>query len=157
MHSRPCCRLIQSSVRHQHGLTPLHRAAYFDHYSVCALLLDSGADIEARNKVLLQINLLIDGPPCGLLTHCGYQNGWTPLLRAVLKGNTGVCALLLDRGANIEATNHVRRTHIVCSSDNSSPTVTQPDRPNGVAVGSAQWALLNLFAASGPRRACGVH
>ena len=38
---------------------------------------------------------------------CFSQDGWTALMNAASKGHLGVVALLLDRGANMEAANNV--------------------------------------------------
>ena len=38
---------------------------------------------------------------------CFSQNGWTALMNAASNGHLGVVALLLDRGANIEAARNV--------------------------------------------------
>ena len=40
------------------------------------------------------------------------ENGWTPLLIAILKGNVGIVRLLLDHGANINYRPHNRYTAI---------------------------------------------
>jgi ankyrin repeat protein len=75
-----------ADVNSTHGLsrTPLHEAAWGDHYDVAALLLKSGADIDARDH-------------------------WkaTPLHYAAWKNSVSVLRLLLSQGADIEAaTNH---------------------------------------------------
>ena len=39
------------------------------------------------------------------------QYGYTPLIRAAANGATETAAMLIDRGANLEAKNNVRREH----------------------------------------------
>lgn len=75
-----------ANVNITHGLsrTPLHEAAWGDHYDVAALLLKSGADIDAKDRF----------------------HG-TPLHYAAWKNSVSVLRLLLSQGADIEAvTNH---------------------------------------------------
>ena len=63
------------------GWTPLlYAVKHSNNRSIIELLLDSGADIEARN-----------------------DKGGTPLLIAVAEGKLEIAALLLNRGADIEA------------------------------------------------------
>jgi ankyrin repeat protein len=63
--------------------TSLVWAAWNGNTQICALLLDNGADINAK-----------DG-----------TNGWTALRLAASNGHTETCAFLLDRGAEIEVKN----------------------------------------------------
>ena len=58
------------------------RAAYHGHLAICRLLLDKGAQVEARN---------IDGV--------------TPLHFAAMQGHVEIVRLLCDRGADVEARN----------------------------------------------------
>ena len=67
-------------ARDDYGWTSLHFAAARNKPEAVALLLDRGADIEARDD---------------------YE--WTPLHVAAMGNNPEVVALLLDRGADIEA------------------------------------------------------
>ena len=67
----------------KYGDTPLHDAAEYGNTEVATLLLDRGADVNARDN---------------------YDN--TPLHNAVLYGNTEVATLLLDRGADVAARNN---------------------------------------------------
>ncbi|KAK4168218.1 hypothetical protein QBC43DRAFT_359993 [Cladorrhinum sp. PSN259] len=60
---------------------PLHFASHFGHLAVVKLLLDKGADLEAR----------------------GSEYGQTPLIWAAENGHDAIVKLLLDRGANLEA------------------------------------------------------
>lgn len=64
------------------GWTPLYTAARNGHEKVCLLLLDRGANVNAK-----------------------ITGGSTPLHGASQNGNKDVCALLLYRGANLNAKN----------------------------------------------------
>ncbi len=63
--------------------TPLHLAVEKGHLDIVTLLLEHGANIEAR----------YDGDPF---------DGYSPLSIAVLKGHLDIAKLLLDHGANTE-------------------------------------------------------
>lgn len=63
------------------GYTVLHHATANDDASVIALLVDAGAELEARND----------------------RWGFTPLHSAISNGNLGAVTVLLAAGANIEA------------------------------------------------------
>ena len=65
------------------GDRPLHRATYGEHPEVVELLLENGADLNARN-----------------------EKGWTALHVAALCGNTRVIKILLGRGADVNARDH---------------------------------------------------
>ena len=96
------CGTSGTSVSLESGsTTPLHSASANDKSEVVALLLDGGADIEAR-----------DG------------DGWTPLHIAVEKNKPEVVTLLLDRGANIEArTEHEATSLHFAAAKNESEAV----------------------------------
>eukprot|EP01035_Chromulina_nebulosa_P069312 gene69312-biopygen15067 len=77
--SAPICTLLRV---HKTGSTALHWAAGYGHAVTVTLLLDRGADIEAKD-----------------------ENGWTALHDAAGNGHAATVTLLLDRGADIEAKN----------------------------------------------------
>ena len=62
------------------GLTPLHRAAYYGLKEIVELLLDKGADVNAKEEV-----------------------GWTPLHYAAAMSHKAIAELLLDKGADVNA------------------------------------------------------
>jgi ankyrin repeat protein len=70
---------------------------------VISLLLASGADIEARDKVSRVFDL-----GCRLLSDCD-ETGYTPLHMASLLANLEVISLLLASEADIEARDKVSR------------------------------------------------
>ena len=62
------------------GQTCLISAAYHGRLAICRLLLDKGAQLEAKNI-----------------------NGMTPLHHAAVQGQVEIVRLLCDRGADVEA------------------------------------------------------
>jgi ankyrin repeat protein len=66
--------------------TPLRFAAESGHTAVCSLLLDYGADIEAKENDL-----------------CFLSHGWTPLHYAIWNNHGEVVSLLLKNGAKIDS------------------------------------------------------
>jgi ankyrin repeat protein len=94
-------RLLRAGadVNAKHGfltLTPLLWACYHDHEQVVQVLLEHGADIEAKDS-----------------------QDWTPLHYACYKGRVAVVNELLSRGANNEAMNNRGSTplHIASLND----------------------------------------
>ena len=63
------------------GLTPLIMAADRGYTELAVVLMDAGANVNARMNV-----------------------GWTPLLDAARRGNLELTKILLQRGADIDAT-----------------------------------------------------
>ena len=62
------------------GWTCLIDAASYGHLDICRLLIDKGAQVEAKDS-----------------------DGWTPLHSAALRGHVEIVRLLCDRGADVEA------------------------------------------------------
>jgi uncharacterized protein len=100
------------------GFTPLHFAAFFGHPEAARLLIERGADLEARstnrefapNAAPLHsavaarqrdvIDVLLDaGADVNAVQHAGY----TPLLEAAQSGDSELVELLLERGADPDA------------------------------------------------------
>jgi hypothetical protein len=63
-----------------YGWTPLHWAAYNGHIEISRLLLQNGAEVNARSS-----------------------NGYTPLHWAASNGHVDILHLLVENGANLEA------------------------------------------------------
>jgi ankyrin repeat protein len=72
--------------------TPMHAAANAGHANIISLLIEHGAEMEARS---------------------GSINGGTPLNRAAWGGRLEVGQCLLDRGADINARDHHRHTPLI--------------------------------------------
>ncbi|MCG8340467.1 MAG: ankyrin repeat domain-containing protein [Cytophagales bacterium] len=95
------------------GATPLHWAAFNGHLEVVRLLIDKGADKEAKHigqtslhwavirNHLEVVRLLIDK---GANIEAKYE-GWTPLHWAAANNRLKAVILLIDKGANIDAQN----------------------------------------------------
>jgi uncharacterized protein len=100
------------------GFTPLHFAAFFGHPESARLLIDRGAELEARStnrefaldssplhsavaaRQRETIEVLLDaGADVNAVQHQGY----TPLLEAAQSGESELVELLLERGADPDA------------------------------------------------------
>jgi len=100
------------------GFTPLHFAAFFGHPKSARLLIDRGAELEARStnrefaldssplhsavaaRQRETIEVLLDaGADVNAVQHQGY----TPLLEAAQSGESELVELLLERGADPDA------------------------------------------------------
>ena len=74
------------------GWTCLHAAAYNGHLAICRLLLDKGAQLEAKDS-----------------------GGGTPLHWAASRGHVEIFRLLCDRGADVEARNRWGMRPLYCA------------------------------------------
>ena len=81
------------------------------HASTVTILLNEGADIEAKDRVsilddhteyIYRIHVISD-----LMTIIDMQGGDTALIWASRQGHQSICQLLLTRGADIEAKDNV--------------------------------------------------
>ena len=108
-------------VRDNNGQTPLHAAAYHGLSEIVALLLKSGADVDAQNKDAMTPLLLVSPPifgddsqitktaqiaqmllDSGASIHVRDKNGQTPLHAVSQRGLAGVAALILNFGADVD-------------------------------------------------------
>ena len=103
------------SVWSEDGFTPLHFAAFFGHPEAAKLLVERGADLEARST---NEQFALDAAPlhsasaaghieaCRVLLDAGadvnavQHGGYTALLDAAANGNDELVDLLLERGAD---------------------------------------------------------
>lgn len=76
-------------LREGGGLTPLHRAVFRGFYDVAVLLLNGGADVNARSTKHGTADYLLSDR--------------TPLIQAAVNGQVDVVRLLLRRGAALDA------------------------------------------------------
>lgn len=83
------------------GYTPLHRACYNNHVDVAKILLQYGANVNAKTEYL-----------------------WTPLHSAVKWSNAECAALLLQHGADVNALTEGQQTplHIAATVSNCRET-----------------------------------
>ena len=104
-------------------MAPIHNAAYSGNVNRVRALLNSGANINARDvsrftplitavssKHLAVVKELLDR---GANINSQTRFGWTPLYMAVWRGNLPVVRLLLDRGAKINARDENGRTALI--------------------------------------------
>ena len=100
--------------------TPLHVASRRGHADVAQLLLEHGADADARDDEnctpLLRASqygharvarVLVE---LGVNTEARDEDGWSPLERASNEGHVEVAQVLLEHGANVEAQDSYNRS-----------------------------------------------
>ncbi|KAI9674017.1 MAG: hypothetical protein M1829_003860 [Trizodia sp. TS-e1964] len=84
------------------GKTALIWAAWNGHEAVVQLLLEKGANVEAKDN-----------------------DGWTALIRAAWEGHEAVVQLLLEKGANAETKDNYERTALIYAAWNGHEAVVQ--------------------------------
>ena len=100
-------------ARNKGGFTPLHAAAYANAVEIAEQLLSRGADVNDQMNKAGVTPLSVaseEGHPGGvkvLITHgadleAGERNGYTPLTRALWRGQKEVMALLHSLGAKCQ-------------------------------------------------------
>lgn len=105
------------------GWTALHKAADMVNISMVKLLLEKGADIEARSpkefspKKHPLARLGSDFDDYDEVDASDVDEGWTALLRASTKGQDAMVGLLLENGADIEARNPSNGTPLICAAE----------------------------------------
>jgi ankyrin repeat protein len=114
---------VDIEVRDDYGRTALHVAAENGQLEIAAMLIESGADIEARTYVALRLyfswaplmvaanwgqksiaELLISAGADMNANDAGYTDTSQALLIAAWQGHTGVLELLIVKGADINST-----------------------------------------------------
>jgi ankyrin repeat protein len=123
------------------GFTPLHLAAFFGHPEAAALLLDRGAEIDARSQnTRLRSVTPLHSAAAGHRTdvallllergadaNAAQPGGWTPLHQAAANGDLVLCKVLLKHGA--------KRTQM---SDDRT-------RPLDFAIENRHWEVVRLL------------
>ncbi|MDH3668025.1 MAG: ankyrin repeat domain-containing protein [Paracoccaceae bacterium] len=99
--------------RNRGGFAPLHAAAFAGAAEIAALLLDRGADVndQANKAGVTALSIASEEGHVGvaqvLIDHgadveAAEQNGYTPLTRAIWRGQQAVVSLLQQRGARCQ-------------------------------------------------------
>ncbi len=120
---------VNAKCRRDHGSVPLHAASLFGHVDAAHVLLEYGADIDAKNRggytplhtasingyhkvvhTLLKHGAAVD-------TRSKYRNG-TPIIFASEEGHLEVVRLLLDHGADMNIRGHKDRTSFQVATEN---------------------------------------
>jgi ankyrin repeat protein len=104
------------------GFTALHFAAFFGHPDAAALLLERGADAQARARNPMSVEPLHSAAAAdqteiaGMLLEAGadpdaaQEGGFVPLHAAAQNGNEELAGRLLDAGANMSLATDDGRT-----------------------------------------------
>uniref|UniRef100_A0A2K6SR41 Ankyrin repeat domain 7 n=1 Tax=Saimiri boliviensis boliviensis TaxID=39432 RepID=A0A2K6SR41_SAIBB len=100
--------------------TALHYAVCGKSFSLVEKLLKHKADLEAKNK-----------------------DGCTPLLLAVIKCNPKMLKFLLDKGADVNATDNYQRTALIIAVSGEATCVQRSLLQKGVELSSEEYAFLN--------------
>jgi ankyrin repeat protein len=102
-----------AQAREEDGSTPLHHAAWKGHAEVAVLLLDAGADVNARNEN-------------------GHYGG-TPLHAAAHGNQRAVAEVLIARGADLTAQSCNGRTPLEETTIHNATTVANLLKKHGAA------------------------
>jgi len=114
------------------GFYPLGLAAFFGHLETVRLLLARGADVKqvARNPMKVQaLHSALAGNhrevarallEAGAPVNAGQQEGWTPLMEAVLHDDLEIAKMILARGADPKAQNDAGKSAIGLAADRNN-------------------------------------
>jgi ankyrin repeat protein len=103
----------QKAIQYQGSLTPLHQAAYYNQVKIAKLLIQFGADVNAKGgrhnftPIFIAaskgdvefIKMLINN---GAKINIQDDLGQTPLISAVMSDDSQAVRILIDNGANLE-------------------------------------------------------
>jgi len=114
------------------GFYPLGLAAFFGHLETARLLLARGADVKqvSRNSMKVQaLHSALAGNhrevarallEAGAPVNAGQQEGWTPLMEAVLHDDVEIAKMILARGADPKAQNDAGKSAIGLAADRNN-------------------------------------
>ncbi|KAF3182443.1 hypothetical protein TWF788_006346 [Orbilia oligospora] len=142
-------------------LTPLHHAVEKGDIVIAKILIDKGANLEAKNQWSLtplgraavwgkyedMVKLLVDE---GADLEAKDEDDWTPLLSAASNGHEAVVKVLVSKGADIEAKNKRDQTPLSLAAGNGHEAVVKLLIDKGAdteARDNRDWTPL-LFTAS---------
>lgn len=97
------------NVRNSYGSTPLHDAAVGGQSEIVAMLLERGAEIDARDQ----------------------DSGATPLYNAASWGKLDAVKLLIEKGADVNARNKTGKTPLAAAEENGFTEVAAALRARG--------------------------
>ena len=112
------------------GLTPLWIAASTGNETIVRMLLEAGAQVDARSGAYRQITPLIVAAAKGytgtvrILLEAGADvnaqssSGETALMEAAIEGHFGIARLLLQAGANVNLQNRENKTAATLAKEN---------------------------------------
>jgi ankyrin repeat protein len=117
-----------SDVKDTYGRTPLWLAAESGHEAVVKLLLEKGAELEAKDygdRTSLWREAKDYGDQTSLWREAKDYGGRTPLWLVAEHGHTAVVKLLLEKGAELEAKDHGRRTPLSRAAEEKHETMVK--------------------------------
>lgn len=124
------------------GITPLMYAAAFGNAESLAILLDAGADVNARSEAGITALLWGASDPAkatllmqrGAGVNAASRDGRTPLMVAAMAGQEPVVRMLLEKGADIQAQDAAGNTPLICAASSGSPTLVRLLLEKGASV-----------------------
>ena len=96
-------KLIKERNLNKNNYTPLHRAAYNDKIKMGELLISKGADINAKDIIYQYVIVLLLIKVKQIKERNLNKNNWTPLHIAAQEDSNKIGALLISKGADINA------------------------------------------------------
>ncbi|KAL0046438.1 hypothetical protein WJX82_008505 [Trebouxia sp. C0006] len=156
-----------AATNHQ-GETPLHLALAKKHLEMSKLLLDAGADINARdNKGMTSFHNAVKQDLYKTVDFLMLQHrpdfsvadleGTTPLHTAASQQGFAICKCLLEAGANINARDNQGKTCLHCAIHQHDLAVVKlllQHAPDVTIADHKGWTALHIAAKSHPK--CGT-